>query len=129
MTMHENDIAKAVINAALSIHRYLGPGLLESLYEAALEHDLEELGHLVARQRGLPVVYRSVRLAAGYRPDLVVDQRVIVEVKAIDGIAPVHRQQLLTYLKVSGLKLGLLLNFNTALMKDGIIRMVNGLED
>lgn len=129
MTMHENDIARAIVNTALSIHRYLGPGLLESLYEAALEHDLKERGHNVARQRGLPVVYRSVRLEAGYRPDLVVDQRVIVEVKAIDGIAPVHRQQLLTYLKVSGLKLGLLLNFNTALLKDGIVRMVNGLGD
>lgn len=129
MSRNVNDISGRIVNAAISIHRTLGPGLLESLYEAVLEHDLLELGFRVDRQRGLPVVYKSVRLAAGYRPDLVVDGRVIVEVKAIESIAVVHRKQLLTYLKVSGLKLGLLLNFNSPLMKDGIVRMVNGLED
>lgn len=128
MPVHENDITGRIVNAAISIHRTLGPGLLESLYEAALEHDLIELGFRVVRQRGLPVVYKSVRLARGYRPDLVVDDRVIVEVKAIDSIADVHRKLLLTYLKVSGLKVGLLLNFNCVLMKDGIVRIVNGLE-
>ena len=129
MSMHENEIARTILNTALFIHRTMGPGLLESFYEAALEHDLRSLGFKVARQRGLPVVYRSVRIQAGYRPDLVIDEQVIVEVKAIENIAVVHRKQLLTYLKVSGLKLGLLLNFNTVLMKDGIVRMVNGLED
>ncbi|MBK6314662.1 MAG: GxxExxY protein [Blastocatellia bacterium] len=124
-----NDISGTVVAAAISIHKSLGPGLLESLYESALEHDLKELGLHVDRQRGLPVVYKSVRLATGFRPDLVIDGRVIVEVKAIESIAVVHRKQLLTYLKVSGLKLGLLLNFNAALMKDGIIRMVNGFDD
>lgn len=129
MSMHENEIARAIVNIAVSIHRAVGPGLLESFYEAAMEHDLKGLGFKVARQRGLPVVYKSIRINAGYRPDLVVDERVIVEVKAIESIAEVHRKQLLTYLKVSGLRLGLLMNFNSALMKDGIIRMVNGLDD
>lgn len=127
--MSENEIARSVVNSAISIHRNLGPGLLESFYESALEHDLKELGFRVDRQRGLPVVYKSIRLAAGYRPDPVVERRIIVEIKAIEVIAPVHRKQLLTYLKISGLHLGLLLNFNSALMKDGIVRMVNGLEE
>ena len=129
MSMPENEIARAIVNAAVSIHRSFGPGLLESFYEAALEYDLRALGFQVARQRGLPVIYKSVRIQAGYRPDLVIDECVIVEVKAIENIAVVHQKQLLTYLKVSGRRLGLLLNFNVVLMKDGITRIVNGLED
>jgi GxxExxY protein len=91
-----------IVNTAVSIHRTFGPGLLESCYEAALEYDLRDLGFKVARQRGLPVVYRSVRIQSGYRPDLVIDEQVIVEVKAIESIADVHRKQLLTYRSIHG---------------------------
>lgn len=108
----------------MAVHRQLGPGLLESVYEACLAHELERRGHYVARQSALPVVYDTVKLEAGYRVDLIVDDTVIVEVKSVEGIAPVHEAQLLTYLRLSGRRLGFLINFNVALLKDGIRRRI-----
>ena len=111
-------------NSALQVHRALGPGLLESAYEHCLAHELSRRGVKVQRQLGLPVVYEGERLDAGYRLDLVVDGSVIVEVKSLDGLAPIHDAQVLTYLKLSGLRIGLLINFNVALLKQGIKRLV-----
>ncbi|HEV7693666.1 MAG TPA: GxxExxY protein [Hyphomonadaceae bacterium] len=117
-------IATAVVDAAYSVHRTLGPGLLESVYEICLAHELEKRGHRVLKQTPLPVVYDTVKLEAGYRIDLIVDDLVVVEVKSVDGIAPVHEAQLLTYLRLSNRRLGFLINFNVALLKQGIKRMV-----
>ena len=116
--------ARSVVDAALALHRALGPGLLESAYEACLAYELESRHHTVLRQVALPVVYQSVRLDAGYRVDLMVDDAVIVEVKAVDGLAPLHEAQLLTYLRLSRRRLGLLINFNVVLLKNGIKRMI-----
>lgn len=117
-------IARAAIGAAMSVHRTLGPGLLESVYEICLAHELERRGHRVLKQTPMPVVYETVKLDAGYRIDLVVDSDVIVEVKAVEALAPVHEAQVLTYLRLSGRRLGLLINFNVALLKQGIKRMI-----
>jgi GxxExxY protein len=125
--MHENDISGAIVDAAIKVHTALGPGLLESVYEAALAHELEKRGLPVNRQVPLPVVYEEVRLEEGFRADLVVGGKVMVELKSVDRIADVHKKQLLTYLKLTGMKLGLLINFNEALIKDGITRIVNKL--
>jgi GxxExxY protein len=113
-----------IIGAAIEVHRHLGPGLLESAYEACLVWELSQAGLPVARQLRLPVAYKGRRVDLGYRLDLVVARSVIVEIKAIDRLLPVHEAQLLTYLKLSGLRTGLLLNFNSAVLKDGIRRMV-----
>ena len=125
--MHENDISGAIVDAAIKVHTALGPGMLESVYEAALAHELEKRGLPVNRQVPLPVVYEEVRLEEGFRADLVVGGKVMVELKSVDRIADVHKKQLLTYLKLTGMKLGLLINFNEALIKDGITRIVNKL--
>jgi len=125
--MHENDIAREIVDSALRVHTALGPGLLESVYEAALAHELQKRGLPVNRQVPLPVVYEEVRLEEGFRADLVVGGKVMVELKSVDRIADVHKKQLLTYLRLSGMKLGLLINFNEALIKDGITRIVNKL--
>ncbi len=125
--MHENDLAREIVDAAYKVHTSLGPGLLESVYEAALAHELQKRGLPVNRQFPLPVVYEEVRLEEGFRADLVVGGKVMVELKSVDRIADVHKTQLLTYLKLSGMKLGLLINFNEALIKDGITRIVNKL--
>jgi len=125
--MHENDIAREIVDAAYKVHTALGPGLLESVYEAALAHELQKRGLPVNRQVPLPVVYEEVRLEEGFRADLVVGGKVMVELKSVDQIADVHKKQLLTYLKLSGTKLGLLINFNEVLIKDGITRIVNKL--
>jgi GxxExxY protein len=117
-------IARSVVDAALTVHRTLGPGLLESTYQACLAHELEIRGHSVAQQIGLPVVYNSVKLEIGYRIDLLVDDAIIVEVKAVEAITPVHKAQLLTYLRLSQRRLGLLINFNVVLIKDGISRLI-----
>lgn len=117
-------IASDVIDAAFAVHKTLGPGLLESAYEVCLAHELERRGHAVLKQVALPVVYEDVKLEAGYRIDLLVDGVVIVEVKAVEGLAPVHEAQLLTYLRLSQRRLGFLINFNVALLKQGIKRMV-----
>jgi GxxExxY protein len=125
--MHENDISGAIVDAAIKVHTALGPGLLESVYEAAMAHELKKRGLPVNRQVPLPVVYEEVRLEEGFRADLVVGGKVMVELKSVDRIGDVHKKQLLTYLKLTGMKLGLLINFNEALIKDGITRIVNKL--
>ena len=118
------EAARDVVDAAIAVHRVLGPGLLESAYEACLAHELDRRGRSVLRQVGLPIVYEAIRLEAGYRIDLIVDGSVIVEVKSVDAIAPIHEAQLLTYLRLSERRLGLLINFNVALLKQGIKRMI-----
>lgn len=123
----EEPIAKAVIDAAMRVHTAVGPGLLESAYEACLVHDLTKHGRMVEQQVPLPVVYDGIQLEVGYRIDLRVDGLVVVEVKSVEKLAPIHGAQLLNYLKLSGCKLGLLLNFNVVHMRDGIKRLVNGL--
>jgi GxxExxY protein len=125
--MHENEIATKIIKTAIELHKILGPGLLESPYENALAYELKESGLNVKQQVSMPFVYKDIKLDVGYRLDLVVDEKVVVEIKSIDALAPVHYAQLLTYLKLSGLKLGLLVNFNSKLLKDGIHRVVNNL--
>ena len=125
--MSENEIATSIIVAAIEIHRITGPGLLESAYESALAYDLSNMGLQVRIQHPQPFIYRGVKMDIGYRIDLLVEDKVIVEIKSLERLAPVHYAQTLTYLKLSGLKLGLLINFNTALLKDGIRRLVNKL--
>ena len=109
------------------IHKRLGPGLLESVYEATLAYELAKRGLQLRRQQSMPVVYEAVRMDVGFRADLIVEGKVIVEIKSIDAIAPVHRKQLLTYLRLTDKRLGLLINFNVELIKDGITRVVNNL--
>jgi len=125
--MTENDISYKAIGAAIEIHKSIGPGLLESAYENALAYDLKELGFNVRQQVPMPFIYKEVKLEVGYRIDLLVNSKVIIEVKAVEAIAPVHFAQLLTYLKLSGIKLGLLINFNSKTLKDNIHRVVNNL--
>lgn len=119
-------VSHAIITAAMRVHTELGPGLLESTYTACLKHELTSSGFGSAAQVGLPVVYRGVKLELGYRMDLVVEDLVIVEIKSVDGISPVHLAQILSYLKLSGKSLGLLINFNVVHLKDGLRRFVNG---
>ena len=125
--MTENDISYKVIGAAIEIHKSIGPGLLESAYKNALAYDLRELGFNVQQQVPMPFIYKEVKQEVGYRIDLLVNSKVIIEVKAVEAIAPVHFAQLLTYLKLSGIKLGLLINFNSKTLKDNIHRVVNNL--
>lgn len=120
-----NQITENIIGAAIDVHRALGPGLLESAYEACLVFELAQRGLKVEQQRPLPVVYREVRLDCGYRLDLLVEDAVIVEVKAVDRLAPIQEAQLLSYLKLSGCKVGLLINFNVTVLKNGLRRVVN----
>ena len=123
----ENEIAKVIVDAAYKIHTTLGPGLLESVYEQVLAHELEQRNLKVIRQLPIPIVYESVKLAEGFRADLMVENKVIVELKSVEIIAPVHKKQLITYLRLADKRLGLLINFGSALIKDGITRIVNGL--
>jgi GxxExxY protein len=125
--MTENEIAKIVVDLCVKIHKILGPGLLESVYEAALVYELKKLGIPVEQQIGIPVEYDHLHLDIGFRADLIIEKKVIVELKSIETVLPVHKKQLLTYLKLSKFKLGLLTNFNVDLMKDGITRIANGL--
>ena len=125
--MTENEIATIIVDAAYSIHTRLGPGLLESVYETTLAYELAKRGLEVRKQQAMPVIYEAVRMDIGFRADLVVEGKVIVEIKSIDAIAPVHRKQLLTYLRLTDKRLGLLINFNVELIKDGITRVVNNL--
>lgn len=127
--MTENEIARVIVDAAYKVHTTLGPGLLESVYEVALARELELRGLAVFRQVPIPVVYEDVRLDEGFRADLVVDGKVIVELKAVETTAPVHKMQLLTYLRLADKRLGLLINFGAARIKDGITRVVNRLEE
>lgn len=118
-------ITKQIVGASIDVHRALGPGLLESVYESCLEFDLIEQGFDVQRQAPLPVSYKQVKLEAGYRVDLLVEKQVIVEIKSVEQIAPIHKAQLLTYLKLSNLRVGLLINFNVEVLRKGITRVVN----
>lgn len=119
-----NQLSHEIIGCAIKVHQELGPGLLESTYEVCLEYELIQKGIIVERQKALPVVYNSIKLDAGYRIDLLVGNEVIVELKSVDSLLPIHEAQLLTYMKLSGKKLGLLINFNVKLLKDGIVRRV-----
>jgi GxxExxY protein len=122
-------ISEAIIGAAIDVHKALGPGLLESAYETCIAYELAERGWPVESQLTLPLIYKGLTLDSGYRLDLLVAKRVIVEVKSVEHLLPIHQAQLLSYLKLSGCKLGLLINFNVTLLKHGIVRIVNGLEE
>jgi GxxExxY protein len=125
--MKVNEVSGQVVDAAIKVHTALGPGLLESAYEACLMHELEKRGLKTERQVGLPVEYDGVRIDVGYRLDLLVDNQVIVELKAVERLTRVHEAQLLSYLKLGGIHVGLLINFNVVRLRDGIKRMVNNL--
>jgi GxxExxY protein len=127
--MTENAIAKEIVDAAYRIHTVLGPGLLESVYHTVLTYELGRKGLRAVPQQSIPVVYANVRIDTGFRADLVVEDRVIVEIKSVESLAPVHYKQLLTYLRLADKRLGLLINFNVPLIKDGIHRVVNGLPE
>ena len=125
--IRENELSNKIIGAAIEVHRTLGPGLLESTYEECLCRELSLNGLSFERQKPLPIRYKGVYLDCGYRLDLVIENCVMVELKSIENLLPIHEAQLLTYLKLTGLKLGLLINFNVPILKDGIKRMVNKL--
>ena len=127
--MDINQLSSKIIGAAIEVHRTLGPGLLESAYEECICYELELRRIKFERQKALPIIYKGKRLDCGYRLDIVIDNKIIVELKSIEKIEPIHKAQLLSYLKLSGQKLGLLLNFNVSVMKDGIVRLVNQLEE
>jgi GxxExxY protein len=124
----ENEIARIAVDCSFKIHKTLGPGLLESAYEECLFFELPRRGLSVEKEKPLPLIYESVKLQIGYRVDFLIERKVIIEVKSIDALADIHIAQVLTYLKLSGCKLGLLINFNVPLIKDGIRRIVLGLE-
>lgn len=126
--MTENEIATIIVDVAFHIHSDLGPGLFETVYERIMEVELTKRGLTVYRQHPIPIIYGVLHFAAGFRADLLVEDKVIVEVKSIEAIHPVHRKQVITYLRFADKRLGLLINFNTALIKDGIVRVVNRLE-
>lgn len=126
--MTENEIAKAVVDAAYQIHTQLGPGLLESVYEIVLAHELNRRGFDVERQKPVTIEYRGMKFDEGFRADMIINGKVIIELKSVETVLPVHKKQLLTYLRLTNLKLGLLVNFGDALIKNGISRVVNGLE-
>lgn len=123
--MNDNQIARETVDAAVQVHKRLGPGLLESVYKSVMAHELTKRGLSVIRERAVPVVYDSIRLDVGFRVDLLVNLRLVVELKSVEAIAPVHIMQVVTYLRLIDLRLGLLLNFGAPLMKDGIRRIVN----
>ncbi len=125
--MTENEISHKIIGVAIELHKNLGAGLLESAYEAALANDLREIGLEVKQQVPMPFIYKDIRQDIGYRIDILVENKVIIELKSLENLAPVHFAQTLTYLKLSNLKLGLLINFNTKVLKEGIHRIVNNL--
>jgi GxxExxY protein len=127
--MRPNAISGEVIDAAYSVHVGLGPGLLESVYRVVLAKELESRGLHVVQEQKVPVEYKGLTFDMGFRVDLIVERVVIVEIKSVETLAPVHAKQLLTYLRLTRLPLGLLLNFNVALIKDGIVRIVNGLRE
>lgn len=125
--MTENELSKIVVDLCLKIHRILGPGLLESVYEEALCYELAKLGLKFTRQQAIGVVYEDVELDLGFRSDIIIEDKLIVELKSVESIAPVHHKILLTYLRLANKKLGLLVNFNVELIKDGIKRIANNL--
>jgi len=122
----ENEISKIVFEAGLKIHKALGPGLLESAYEECLYFELMKTGLIIERQKGLPLVYEDIKMEIGYRADIMIENKFIVEIKSVDAINDIHLAQILTYLKISNCRLGLLINFNVLLFKDGVKRVING---
>jgi len=127
--MDENQISLDIVQAALCIHKSLGPGLLESVYEECMCRELSLRNLDFKRQKVIPVEYKNIKLECGFRADIVVNDLVIIERKAVENVLPIHKAQLLTYLRITGLKLGLLINFNTMIIKQGIHRVVNGMEE
>jgi GxxExxY protein len=127
MQTTENEIAREIVDAALLLHKRLGPGLLESVYEVVLAHELKRRGLEVQRQMVIPIEYEGIKFEEGFRADLMVADKVIVELKSVETVLPVHKKQVLTYLRLSDKKLGLLINFGAVLIKDGISRIVNNL--
>jgi GxxExxY protein len=127
--MTENSVAREIVDAAFRIHTTLGPGLLESVYHVVLAHELAHRGLRIVSHQPIPVVYGTIRMDIGFLADLIVEDLVIVEVKSVEILAPVHKKQLLTYLRLADKRLGLLINFNASLIKDGITRIVNRLEE
>jgi GxxExxY protein len=124
-----DSITRRIIGAAIEVHKHLGPGLLESAYEACLAYELRQIGFKIEQQKPLPVVYKNVKLDCGYRLDLVVEDSVIVEVKAVEQLVPIHDAQLLSYLRLSGKSVGLIINFHVRVLKDGLKRIVNDFPD
>jgi GxxExxY protein len=127
--MTENEIATILVDSAYRVHVALGPGLLESVYEVALSHEIEKRGLKAERQVAVPLEYDGIRFDEGFRADIFVEEEVIVELKAVEKVLPVHKKQVLTYLRLTNSRLGLLINFGAPLIKDGITRVVNGLEE
>ena len=127
--MDINQLSSKIIGSAIEVHKTLGPGLLESSYQKCLCHELRLCGIAYENEKPLPLVYKGEKLDCGYQMDLVVEKAIIVELKSCEKLQPIHKAQLLTYLKLSNLKLGLLLNFNVSLMRDGIVRVVNNFEE
>ncbi|HEY0348537.1 MAG TPA: GxxExxY protein [Pyrinomonadaceae bacterium] len=127
--MTENEVAKQIVGVAFKIHSTYGPGLLESVYETIMAYELNKRGLRVNRQQAIPVIHEEVRMELGFRADLIVESKVVVEIKSIEAIGPVHKKQLLTYLRLTDKRLGLLINFQVDLIKNGISRVVNGLAE
>ncbi|HMQ33884.1 MAG TPA: GxxExxY protein [Chloroflexaceae bacterium] len=127
--MTENETAKHIVDAAYRVHTRFGPGLLESAYQAMLAHELRGRGLRVECEQPIPLVYDGLKLEVGFRADMIVEERVIVELKSVETLLPVHKKQLITYLKLADKRLGLLINFGAAYIKDGIVRLVNGLQE
>jgi len=125
--MTENEISYKIIGVAIEIHKIIGPGLLESAYENALAYELKEIGFDVKQQKSMPFIYKDIRQDVGYRIDLMINNKVIIEVKSVENLAPVHYAETLTYLRLSNLKLALLINFNNKILKNGVHRIVNDL--
>jgi GxxExxY protein len=127
--MHENEISKIIVDCAFRVHSRLGPGLSEAVYQAAMAYELTQRGLTIALERGIPVEYDEVRLEVGFRADIIVENKVIIECKSIEALAPVHSKVLLTYLRLTDIRLGLLINFHVDYIKDGIRRVVNNLPE
>ena len=125
--MNENELSKIVVDCIFKVHKNLGPGLLESAYEECLFYELSKTNLIIERQKPLPLFYETIRMEIGYRLDFLVDNKLVIEVKAVEALNDVHKAQVITYLKLSGTKLALLVNFNVVLIKDGIKRIVNNL--
>jgi GxxExxY protein len=123
----ENEISRVIVDASYRIHVELGPGLFESVYEEILSYELMKKGLYISRQKTIPIVWEEIKMEHGFRADLIVENKVLIEIKSVESIAPVHQKQVLTYLKLTNLKLGLLINFNEAYIKNGITRIVNKL--
>jgi GxxExxY protein len=127
--MKENEIGTLIIECAINVHRELGPGLLESVYESALSYEIKQQGLKIERQVPIPINYKDIHFDEGFRADIIVEGKVILEIKSVETVIPSHKKQVNTYLRLTGCKLGYLLNFGEALMKDGITRVVNRLEE